>query len=208
MCLSAPRVCSETGGQKPVLSLSLDLIGWHHVFMWLVGRNMNWDCLVPHCIMGSRDQWEFPPFFRPQWQSLCTAPTAGKCMPLGLCKGTVKESSRSLCGGHVYPSYLACPLTYVICCHASASVAKDNRKSPWCLSAFKTSGFRPERGSFPRGRWDFMACHRGTGIWEANPSLNHCYIPLKNVSGWGLLLDGFPPFRYIPRFFYLFLFLS
>ena len=26
MCLSAPRVCSEPGGQKPVLSLSLDLI--------------------------------------------------------------------------------------------------------------------------------------------------------------------------------------
>ena len=29
MCPSAPRVCSEPGGQKPVLSLSLDLIdGW------------------------------------------------------------------------------------------------------------------------------------------------------------------------------------
>ena len=27
MCPSAPRVCSEPGGQKPVLSLSLDLIG-------------------------------------------------------------------------------------------------------------------------------------------------------------------------------------
>ena len=26
MCPSAPRVCSEPGGQKPVLSLSLDLI--------------------------------------------------------------------------------------------------------------------------------------------------------------------------------------
>ena len=28
MCPSAPRVCSEPGGQKPVLSLSLDRIGW------------------------------------------------------------------------------------------------------------------------------------------------------------------------------------
>ena len=28
MCPSAPRVCSETGGQKPVLSLLLDLIDW------------------------------------------------------------------------------------------------------------------------------------------------------------------------------------
>ena len=27
MCPSAPRVCSELGGQKPVLSLSLDIIG-------------------------------------------------------------------------------------------------------------------------------------------------------------------------------------
>ena len=27
MCPSAPRVCSEPGGQRPVLSLSLDLIG-------------------------------------------------------------------------------------------------------------------------------------------------------------------------------------
>ena len=30
--------------------------------LWLVGLNIDWDCLVPHCIMGSRDQWEFPPF--------------------------------------------------------------------------------------------------------------------------------------------------
>ena len=29
MCPSAPRVCSEPGGQKPVLSLSLDLIPCH-----------------------------------------------------------------------------------------------------------------------------------------------------------------------------------
>ena len=43
--------------------------------------------------MGSRDQWEFPPFFRPQLQSFCTALTAGKWLPLGLCKGTVKESN-------------------------------------------------------------------------------------------------------------------
>ena len=28
MCPSAPRVCSEPGGQKPVLSLSLDLIAY------------------------------------------------------------------------------------------------------------------------------------------------------------------------------------
>ena len=58
----------------------------------LAGLDIDRDCLVPHCIMISRDQWEFPSFLRPQWQSLCTALTAGKCLPLGLCKGTVKES--------------------------------------------------------------------------------------------------------------------
>ena len=49
---------------------------------------------MPHCIMGSREQWELPPFFRHQWQSLCTALTAGNCLPLGLCKGTVKKSAK------------------------------------------------------------------------------------------------------------------
>ena len=42
-------------------------IGWHHPFL-LVGLNIYWYCLVPHCVMGSRDQGEFPTFFRPQWQ--------------------------------------------------------------------------------------------------------------------------------------------
>ena len=45
--------------------------------LWLLGLNIDWDCLVLHCIMDSCDQWEFPPFDRPQWQSLCTALTAG-----------------------------------------------------------------------------------------------------------------------------------
>ena len=38
------------------------------------------------------DLWEFPLFFEGHWQSPCTALMAGKCLPLGLCKGTVKES--------------------------------------------------------------------------------------------------------------------
>ena len=38
--------------------------------------NIDWYCLVLHCIMRSRDRWEFPPFFRPPWPSLCTAVTA------------------------------------------------------------------------------------------------------------------------------------
>ena len=37
MCPSAPRVCSEPGGQKPVLSLSLDRIG--NKFQWILNQN-------------------------------------------------------------------------------------------------------------------------------------------------------------------------
>ena len=40
----------------------LQLVGI--AFLWLVGLNIDWDCLVPHCIMGPCDQWEFPSFFR------------------------------------------------------------------------------------------------------------------------------------------------
>ena len=45
------------------------------------------------CILGSHGQWEFPQFFKGHWQSPCTALTAGKCLPLGPCKKTVKEST-------------------------------------------------------------------------------------------------------------------
>ena len=80
------------------MGLSVCQLGKRHglqlagiILWWLVGLNIAWNCQVLHCIMGSCDQWGFPPFFRPQWQSLCTALTAGKCLPLGLHKGTVKE---------------------------------------------------------------------------------------------------------------------
>ena len=77
---------------------------------WLVGLNIDWGWLMPHCIMGTRDQWKYPPFFRPhwQWQSLCTASTAGICLLLGLCKGTVKESTLvqwSSCSTHVWGTH-------------------------------------------------------------------------------------------------------
>ena len=31
-------------------------------FLWLVHLNIGWDCLVSHCIVGSRDRWQLPPF--------------------------------------------------------------------------------------------------------------------------------------------------
>ena len=44
--------------------------------LWSADLNIGWDSLLPHCIMSSCDQWEFTPFFRPQWQSLCTKMSA------------------------------------------------------------------------------------------------------------------------------------
>ena len=46
MCPSAPRVCSEPGGQKPVLSLSLDLID-----AWFKGWWISVEC-VGHAVGG------------------------------------------------------------------------------------------------------------------------------------------------------------
>ena len=43
-------------------------------------------------IVGWHDQWEFPQFFTGHWQSPWTALMAGICLPLRLCKETVKES--------------------------------------------------------------------------------------------------------------------
>ena len=65
-------------------------IGWHYPFV--IGSKY---CMgLPHLqwIMNSHNWWQFPLFFRGHWQSSCTAPSAGNCLPLGLCKGTVKES--------------------------------------------------------------------------------------------------------------------
>ena len=78
--------CDAPVGMRHVLQLA------GITLLWLVDLSTDWDCLVPHCIMGSRDQWEFPLFFRPQWQSFCTAVMAGNCLLFGLCKGTVRES--------------------------------------------------------------------------------------------------------------------
>ena len=54
--------------------------------LWLVGLNIDWDCLVPHCIMGSRDQWEFPLF-----PTTVTVPLHCRRLPLGLCNGLWKS---------------------------------------------------------------------------------------------------------------------
>ena len=69
------------------------LIGWHHPFVtgWSKYRL---GFPQSQSIVGSRNQWEFPFFFRGYWQPPYTALMAGKCLQLGLCKGTVKESRK------------------------------------------------------------------------------------------------------------------
>ena len=57
------------------------------------GRGMRHDLQLTQYILDACDRWEFTPFFKSHRQSPCTALTAGKCLPLGLCKGTVKEST-------------------------------------------------------------------------------------------------------------------
>ena len=60
--------------------------------LWLVGQNRGCDYLVSWCTVGSCDWWEFPSFYNAYWPSSCTALMAGKCLLLGQCKETVKES--------------------------------------------------------------------------------------------------------------------
>ena len=62
--------------------------GWHRQFLigWSKYR------LESKSTWGSHHWWEFPLFFRGHWQSPCTALMAGNCLPLGLCKETVKPS--------------------------------------------------------------------------------------------------------------------
>ena len=68
-------------------------IGWHRTFvigwskyrMGLHRAPLHYGIISPVGI---------PTVFQTPWQSLCTALTAGKCLPLGLWKGTVKQSSK------------------------------------------------------------------------------------------------------------------
>ena len=61
--------------------------------LWLVGIDIVWNFFVSQRIMSSHDRWLFPPIFRGHWQSPYTAPTAGKCLPSGLCKETMIKST-------------------------------------------------------------------------------------------------------------------
>ena len=68
-----------------------DVIGWHCPFVIGSLNNRLWLCVL-HSIVGSHDPYDFSPFFRDHWQSLCTAVMTGKWLLLGLCKEIVKYS--------------------------------------------------------------------------------------------------------------------
>ena len=62
------------------------------MILWLVGLNIDWDCLVPHCIIGSPTPVGVPIIFQTPVTVPLHSPNGRQCLSLGLCKGTVKES--------------------------------------------------------------------------------------------------------------------
>ena len=71
--------------------------------------------------------------FQGHWQSPYTALTAGKCLPLGLCKETVKESNTS---GN--PNLTSCSGYITIC---SFSTSFNFLAFKWCNIVSTTPGF-------------------------------------------------------------------
>ena len=74
----------------PVRYETWPAIAWHHplVIDWSKYR-----LVLPRVALHWAHVTEFSPFLKGHWQSPCTAVTAGICLPLGLCQGTVKESA-------------------------------------------------------------------------------------------------------------------
>ena len=68
------------------------LIGWHHPFV-IGWSRYRLGLPQSYSIVNLGHQLEFPPFFKRHWQSHCKALMAGKCLLIGLCKETMKESS-------------------------------------------------------------------------------------------------------------------
>ena len=61
MCSSAPRVCSEPGGQKPVLSMSLDRIITVQTLLWFITRDpLRPEGIVVPCVVCSSIRTCYP----------------------------------------------------------------------------------------------------------------------------------------------------
>ena len=74
------------------VSLNLDWDGYSSSAFWV-----HWNALWAYhmWLVG------FLPFFHDYFTALCTAPWAGKCLPLGLCKQSVKQFSSNFQWGMV-----------------------------------------------------------------------------------------------------------
>ena len=130
--------------------------------LWLVGLHIVWDCLASHCIIGSHHPREFPSFFKPQWQSLCTALTAGIRLSLGLCKRAVKK------------------FIYVADFHRPDASDPDNLSNGW-IRHIKTA---PDDMFELAGTSTFLALigHTGHSIQDVriHPSILILLIPLMS----------------------------
>ena len=73
-------------------------VGWLHCF-WIGWAKYMVPILSSNGLLAQVISGNFPPFYRGHWQSPCTALMAGKCLPLGLCKETVKESAGNVMRG-------------------------------------------------------------------------------------------------------------
>ena len=157
----------------------------HWLFCWLWLADLYIVQGIPHIryIMGSRDQWGFPPVFRPHWQSPCTALTTG--LPLGLCKGTVKESIpfSSVAGVQLLLSgsgslgitgpHLTCHIVIII----------SNHRTLWP----RFNSFRPELWPFGQQHFEIyfrksIHRHRLCQIWLMYIKLCICIVFLFQQS--------------------------
>ena len=94
ICLRSYRINSRLLHSRSLVALSVGYETWSPIgWTFVIGRS-KYRLGLPQSqwMMDFRSWWEFLPFFTGHWQSPCTALTAGRCLPFGLCKETVEES--------------------------------------------------------------------------------------------------------------------
>ena len=109
MCPSAPRVCSEPGGQKPVLSLSLDLIGWSLVGLlpvWHLSHYLSKWWLLVNWTPMNKHQWNFDQVKRVYFEKMHSKTLSVKCQPFCLrLRISVNHWGPVIPHGVTYPSH-------------------------------------------------------------------------------------------------------
>ena len=139
-------------------------IGWHHPFV--IGLNIDWDCLVPHCIMGSCDQWEFSLF-----QTTVTVPLHCRRLPLRLCNGTVTECTVGLEWDLKIASNIQEKYNFLIITKQGTYVNKCVKSSNWTkfhCSSLK-NGFRNDHNA-KISNWVHMHIFNELWCWFSKAS--------------------------------------